>query len=65
MSKHKERNKRIIDRNKKIRNRYNTLTENYPYWKERFIIEKLSDEFYLSPSTIEDILYLRGVYSKM
>lgn len=46
------RQERLAKRNEKIKQRFDTLTKQYPHWRMDAIIGKLSEEFYISKSRI-------------
>jgi len=53
MTRHSER---LEKRNIEIENLYVKLCKKYPFWKNDFVIEKLSDKYFISPRTIYGIL---------
>jgi len=47
---------RLIERNKKIEDRYNHLSRKNPHYRNEYIVMMVANEFYLSTRTIYAIL---------
>lgn len=57
------RHLRLKERNQRIREQFNELSEKHPEWRSDALIEELSKRFYLSTRTIEAVLRGEGCYS--
>lgn len=52
----KTRRQRVIERNKRVEQRFAELQSKHPQWRIDAIIDVLTEEFCLSPGTITHIL---------
>ncbi len=54
---------RFRQRNKKVRDMFNTMSEKYPKWRFDAIVENIAANMFLSTRTIEAIIRKEGIYN--
>ncbi len=57
------RNKRLQERNKKVRILFAKISKKNPNWRSDAIINEVAETFFLSTRTIEAILKGEGIYA--
>jgi hypothetical protein len=57
------RNKRLQERNKKVRILFAKISKKNPNWRSDVIINEVAETFFLSTRTIEAILKGEGIYA--
>lgn len=58
------RTERLTERNKKVRQLFDTLCKKNPKWRIDAVIEEVADNWFLAPRTIEAIISHEGIYSE-
>jgi len=57
-----DKEKRFIERNKRINVLFNRIADKNPKWRTTEVIKQVADHFLLSENTVEAILKERSVY---
>lgn len=58
-----KRQERLIERNKKVRQLFDSLCKKNPKWRIDAVIEDVADACFLAPRTVEAIIGHEGIYS--
>lgn len=59
-----QRKERLKRRNESVRKLFETLSQRYPQWRPEAIIAEVATQMYLSPRTIEAIVFYEGIYAE-
>jgi len=59
-----QRKERLKRRNENVRKLFETLSQRYPQWRAEAIIAEVATQMYLSPRTIEAIVFYEGIYAE-
>ncbi len=58
------RKERLQKRNEQVRKLFSKLSKKHPEWRVDVLIDKVADQWCLSPRTIEAILRGEGIYAE-
>lgn len=59
-----QRKERLKRRNESVRKLFETLSQRYPQWRAEAIIAEVATQMYLSPRTVEAIVFYEGIYAE-
>ena len=59
-----QRKDRLKQRNECVRNLFESLSKRYPQWRAEAIIAEVATQMYLSPRTVEAIVFYEGIYAE-
>ena len=59
-----QRRERLKQRNECVRKLFDTLSKRYPQWRAEAIIAEVATQMYLSPRTVEAIVFYEGIYAE-
>ena len=59
-----QRKERLKRRNESVRKLFETLSRRHPQWRAEAIIAEVATQMYLSPRTVEAIVFYEGIYAE-
>lgn len=59
-----QRKERLKQRNECVRKLFESLSSKHPQWRAEAIIAEVATQMYLSPRTVEAIVFYEGIYAE-
>lgn len=59
-----QRKERLKQRNEYVRKLFESLSGRHPQWRAEAIIAEVATQMYLSPRTVEAIVFYEGIYAE-
>lgn len=59
-----QRKERLKQRNECVRKLFDSLSGRHPQWRAEAIIAEVAAQMYLSPRTVEAIVFYEGIYAE-
>ena len=59
-----QRKERLKQRNECVRKPFESLSGRHPQWRAEAIIAEVATQMYLSPRTVEAIVFYEGIYAE-